>query len=182
MVLDALAALAVGCELEIPFETLAEALATFPGADRRFQFKGERNGIRVVDDYGHHPTEIAATLETARRAAGEGRVVVLFQPHRYTRLAALSGAFARVLATADAVVVSQVYAASEAAIPGVSGEALVTEIRALGQPEAHYCAKVEEMPAFVPALLKTGDLVITLGAGNITNVGDALLEEIGGGP
>ncbi len=175
MVLNALAALAVAEELEIPFESVQRDLATFPGADRRFQYKGESGGIRVVDDYGHHPTEIRATLEAARRVAGKGRVVVLFQPHRYSRMAALSEGFADVLAGTDVVVVSDIYPASEKPIPGVTSEALLDKIRALGHGDAHLCAKVSDMAAFAAPLLRSGDLVVTLGAGSITTVGDALL-------
>jgi UDP-N-acetylmuramate--alanine ligase len=179
IVLNALAALAVGHELEIPFDVMRESLASFPGADRRFQLKGEAGGVKVVDDYGHHPTEIAATLQAARRVAGKGRVVVLFQPHRYTRLAALMDGFAKVLSAADVVVVSQIYAASERPIPGVTGEKLSGAIRGLGHREAFYCEKVEEMPEFIRPRLREGDLVITLGAGTITAVSDVLVRELG---
>jgi UDP-N-acetylmuramate--alanine ligase len=178
IVLDALAALSVGEELGIPFETMRGHLATFPGADRRFQFKGEAAGVRVVDDYGHHPTEIVATFETARRAARGGRLVVLFQPHRYTRLAALHGAFAEALAMADLVVITEVYAASERAIAGVTGEILAAEVNRQGKAEARYCSRVEDLAAFVAPLVKSGDLVLTLGAGSITNVGPALLDRL----
>jgi len=176
IVFDALAALAVGEELGVPFEILQEHLATFPGADRRFQMRGEAGGIRVVDDYGHHPTEISATFDTARRAAGDGRLVVLFQPHRYTRMAALMEGFARVLALADQVWVSDIYAASEEPIPGVNGEALVHKIGRFGQAEVHFCPRVDDMPASVLPTLRPGDLVLTLGAGNITNAGPMLLD------
>ncbi len=176
IVLDALAALAVADELGIPFEEARKHMGTFPGADRRFQVKGEAAGIRVVDDYGHHPTEISATFETARRTVGDGRLVVLFQPHRFTRLAALMDAFARVLALADVVVVSEIYAASEAPIPGVTGKVLVDKIARFGGAEAHFCPGVDDMPAFVAPLLRSGDLVLTLGAGSITGAGPRLLD------
>ena len=179
IILNALAALATGDELEIPFESMRASLANFPGADRRFQFKGAAGGVRVVDDYGHHPTEIAATLETARRVAGKGRVVVLFQPHRYTRLSALMKGFAEILSKADLVVVSQVYAAGEKPIPRATGEELARAIGELGHGAAFYCAKVEEMPDFVRPKLLEGDLVITLGAGTVTSVGDPLLQSLG---
>jgi UDP-N-acetylmuramate--alanine ligase len=182
IVLNALAALAVGCELEVPFESLRESLATFPGADRRFEVKGSAAGVTVVDDYGHHPTEIQATLEAARRLAGRGRVVALFQPHRYTRLAALQRDFADALARADAVVVTQVYAASETPIAGVTGEGLARAIRDLGHPQALYCERVEDLPASILPLLREGDLVLTLGAGTITGVGPVLLSRLGGSP
>ena len=176
IVLDALAALAVGEEMGVPFDVLREHLATFPGADRRFQLRGEVEGILVVDDYGHHPTEISATFDTARRAVGNGRLVVLFQPHRFTRMAALMDGFAQVLSLADLVLVSDIYAASEAPIPGVTGAVLVGKIGALGKAQAHFCARVEDMPSTVRPMLRSGDVVLTLGAGNITNAGPELLE------
>ncbi len=175
MLLNATAAVAVGEELGIPFAALAGSLACFPGADRRFQARGEAAGVRVVDDYGHHPTEIRATLDTARKVVGAGRVVVLFQPHRYTRLAALLDDFARAFHGADLVVVTEIYAASEAPIPGVTGEALARQAAALGHRGVHFCPDVADLPAFAAPLLREGDLVITQGAGNITGVGDRLL-------
>jgi UDP-N-acetylmuramate--alanine ligase len=182
MVLNALSALAVGEELGIPFEEACAHLGTFPGADRRFQLKGEAAGIRVVDDYGHHPTEILATFEAARRDAGDGRLVVLFQPHRYTRLAAFMDAFARVLAQADLAVITEVYAASERPIPGITGEALAESIRAQGRGGTLFCPRVEDLAARVAPLLRPGDLVLTLGAGTVTGVGPELLSLLGGSP
>ncbi len=179
IVLNSLAALAVAEELGISPEEARSRLGTFPGADRRFQLRGEAGGVRVVDDYGHHPTEIAATFDTARHMIGHGRLVVLFQPHRYTRLAALMDNFARVLATADVVVVSDVYAASEAPLSGISGEVLVEKIAELRGAESHFCSRVEDMPAFIAPRLETGDLVLTLGAGNITAMGPRLLDLLG---
>ena len=181
MVLNALAALAVGEELGIPFPEACAHLGTFPGADRRFQFKGEASGVRVVDDYGHHPTEIRATFEAARRAAGSGRLVVLFQPHRYTRLAAFMESFAQVLGEADLVVVTEVYGASERPLEGVTGSALAERVRSLGR-EALFCPRAEELAATVAPLLKPGDLVLTLGAGTVTNAGPELLDLLGRKP
>jgi len=175
IMLNATAAVAAGEELGIPFAQLAKSLAAFPGADRRFEFKGEAAKVRVVDDYGHHPAEIRATLEAARKVAGQGRVVVLFQPHRYTRLKALMDDFARVFHGADVVVVTEVYAASEAPLEGATGEALAKKATALGHRSMHYCPNVADLPAFARPLLREGDLVITLGAGTITTVGEALL-------
>jgi UDP-N-acetylmuramate--alanine ligase len=176
IVLNALAALAVAEEMGIPIGEAIRHLSTFPGADRRFQSRGEAEGVRVVDDYGHHPTEISATFDTARRAAGGGRLVVLFQPHRFTRIAALGEAFAAVLAQADLVVVSDIYAASESPIEGVTGEALANAVSRLGKAEAHFCARVEDMPDFIAPKLEPGDLVLTLGAGSITSAGPRLLD------
>ncbi len=184
VMLNATAAVAACEEIGIPFEKLAASLAGFPGADRRFEFKGEASNVRVVDDYGHHPTEIRATLEAARKVAGKGRVVVLFQPHRYTRLKAMMDGFAQVLMGADVAVVTEVYAASEPAIEGVTGEALVARLASLGHKNVHYCPGVASLPSLVRPLLRGGDLVVTLGAGTITTVGEALLsllEEEGAG-
>lgn len=180
--LNAAAALAAGVEIGVPLESLRESLASFPGADRRFQRRGECRGVTVVDDYGHHPTEVRATLQAARTVAGEGRVVVLFQPHRFTRLKALMGDFARAFGAADTVVFTEVYAASEPPVPGVTGEALAERTRAEGHRDVHFCAEVRDLPAFVAPLLRPGDLVITLGAGTITTVGERLLELLGEGP
>jgi UDP-N-acetylmuramate--alanine ligase len=182
VVLDALAALAVCDELEVPLETQREQLATFPGADRRFQFRGEAGGVRVYDDYGHHPTEIRATFEAARRAAGKGRLVVLFQPHRYSRLAALIADFASVLSEADLVVVTDVYAASEPPISGVTGAALAARMKELGRTQVRYCPAVEDLPAVVLPLLASGDLVLTLGAGTITTIGEQIVAGMEGRP
>jgi len=179
IVLNAAAALAAGEEIGIPLESLRESLASFPGADRRFQRKGGAGGVTVVDDYGHHPTEVRATLQAARTVAGSGRVVVLFQPHRYTRLKALMGDFAGAFDRADAVVFTEVYAASETPIPGVTGQALADRTRALGHPEVHFCPEVKDLAAFTVPLLRPGDLVLTLGAGTITTVGERLLSLLG---
>lgn len=175
VVLNATAALAAGEELGVPFELLCESLSDFPGADRRFQYKGEVAGVRVVDDYGHHPTELRATFEAARGVAGEGRVVALFQPHRFTRLHALIDDFAKVLQKVDVAVVTEVYAASERPIPGVTGQALVERAQALGHPDIRLCPEVADLPRTVVPLLRAGDLVLTVGAGTITTVGDRLL-------
>jgi UDP-N-acetylmuramate--alanine ligase len=180
IVLNALAAAAVAQELQIPFEAVREGLASFPGADRRFELKGERSGVRVVDDYGHHPTEIRAVLESARKVAGAGRVVVLFQPHRYTRVAALMDGFAEVLGQADLLRVSDIYAASETPIRGVSGKELVRRIRSLGHRDVRHCPRVEDMAEEILPALRQGDLVVTLGAGHITTVGERLLDLLEG--
>jgi len=181
VVLNAAAALAAGEEIGIPLESLRESLASFPGADRRFQRKGEAGGVTVVDDYGHHPTEVRATLQAARTVAGSGRIVVLFQPHRYTRLRALMGEFAHAFDGADTVVFTEVYAASEPPIAGVTGEVLADRTRARGHRDVHFCAEVKDLPAFIAPRLRPGDLVLTLGAGTITGVGERLLALLGEG-
>jgi len=165
-VLNALAAVAVALELDVPFARMAEALAGFRGADRRFQRVGEVNGVVVVDDYGHHPTEIAAVLAAAR-AAQPTRIVLAFQPHRFTRTRDLMPEFARTLATADAVVLTDIYPASEAPIPGVTIEALAAAIRAEHGTPVQVVPDLSALPSAVARLSRPGDLVITLGAGSI---------------
>jgi UDP-N-acetylmuramate--alanine ligase len=175
-VLNALAAIAVGLDLKIGFEQVAEALVEFRGADRRFQIKGERDGILVVDDYGHHPTEIHATLAAA--AASGLRVVVLFQPHRYTRTQHLMDDFARSFYSARVVLVTDIYAASEDPIPGVSGEHLAESIERHGHKHVEYAGSVENGIARVLEIAEPGDLVLTLGAGSITKAGEEILKRL----
>src|SRR5438132_3738438 len=142
-VYNSLAAIAVGLELEVPFAKIAEALGEFSGADRRFQFKGEERGITVVDDYGHHPTETKATLSAARIRAPNRRIVVLFQPHRYTRTNDLMDEFASAFNNPDALVVTDIYAASETPIEGVNAEILTGGIKSYGHKNAEYVGAVE---------------------------------------
>jgi len=178
-VMNALCVVAVAREMGIPIETVAESLATFPGADRRFELKGEAAGIRVIDDYGHHPTEVEATLEAGRRSSRGGRLAVAFQPHRYSRLEAFQEDFARSLLSADLLFVTEVYPAGEAPIPGVSGEMLYERIRQLGHGAVHYCADVEDLAGAAAPRLREGDLFIILGAGNITRAAGPVLDLLG---
>jgi UDP-N-acetylmuramate--alanine ligase len=174
---NALAAVAVGLELEVPFARIASALAEFHGAERRFERRGIVNGISVVDDYGHHPTEIAAVLSAAR-AANPSRIVVAFQPHRYTRTRDLMAEFGAALAAADEVVLTDIYAASEEPIDGITVEALAAAVSA-GRPRpAHVVRKLDDMAAAVADLSRPGDLVLTLGAGSIGGLATALLAEL----
>ena len=176
-VLNALAAVGVGLELGVPFDVLAEALAAFQGAERRFERRGVVHGITVVDDYGHHPTEIAAVLAAAR-AAAPSRVLVAFQPHRYTRTAQLMPEFAAALAAADEVVLTDIYPAGEEPIPGVDAEALAAAVnRRRAQPVSVVHALDRVAPA-VAALAAPGDLVITLGAGSISGVATEVVREL----
>jgi UDP-N-acetylmuramate--alanine ligase len=175
MVLNALATIGVALEMGIERENIQASLASFTGADRRFQKKGERKGVVVVDDYGHHPTEIAATLAAARKGFPNRRIVVAFQPHRYTRTQALLEDFGRAFFNADVVVVTDIYAASETPIPGISGQTLVEAILAHGQREAHYVPRMEDLPKALDGLTVSGDLLMTFGAGSITNVGPQFL-------
>ncbi|HYE93056.1 MAG TPA: UDP-N-acetylmuramate--L-alanine ligase, partial [Terriglobales bacterium] len=171
---NSLAAVGVGLELELPFETIAGALAAFTGVHRRFQHKGEAGGVLVVDDYGHHPTEIRATLVAAKLGAAGRRMVVLFQPHRYTRTRDLMDEFARSFNNADVLMVTDVYAASEQPIEGVSGEALVEAVRSFGHKDARYAGSVEDATLALFEEARENDMVITLGAGNVYRVSDEL--------
>src|ERR1700752_2507834 len=137
-VYNSLAAIAAGLELDVPFDTIAHALSEFGGAERRFQFKGEEKGVTVVDDYGHHPTEIKATLSAAKIGAPNRRIVVLFQPHRYSRTADLMDEFASAFNNADVLLVSDIYAASETPIDGINAEVLPSRIKSYGHKSAEY--------------------------------------------
>jgi UDP-N-acetylmuramate--alanine ligase len=174
---NALAAVAVGLELDVPFAKIAAALADFHGAERRFERRGIVNGISVVDDYGHHPTEIAAVLSAAR-AAKPARIVVAFQPHRYTRTRDLMAEFGRALAAADEVVLTDIYAASEDPIPGITVEALAAAVSAGRAVPAHVVKRLDDVAAAVADLARPGDLVLTLGAGSIGGLATALVTEL----
>ena len=176
-VLNALAAVAVGLELDVPFAQIASALAEFRGAERRFENRGVVNGITVVDDYGHHPTEIAAVLSAAR-AAKPARIVVAFQPHRYTRTRDLMAEFGTALAPADEVVLTAIYAASEDPIPGVTVEALAAAVNQGRSTPVHVVPHLDAVAARVADLARPGDLVITLGAGSISGLATALISEL----
>jgi UDP-N-acetylmuramate--alanine ligase len=168
-VLNALAAVAVGLELDVPFERIAQALSDFRGAERRFQHVGVVDGITVVDDYGHHPTEIAAVVAAAR-AARPARLVIAFQPHRYTRTRDLMAEFGHALAQADEVILTDIYAASEDPIPGVTLEALAAAVNTHRDRPVHTVRTVGELPEAVARIARPGDLVLTLGAGSIAGV------------
>lgn len=174
-VLNSLAAIAVGLELDIPFEKISAALEQFQNADRRFQIKGEKRGILIVDDYGHHPTEILATLSAAR-ASWDGRIVAVFQPHRYTRTQTLEEEFARAFYHADVLVVLPIYAASEDPIPGVTGEKLSSQIKKFGHRDVSYAEDFVAARKMLEEKLQKGDLLITLGAGDVWKIADEILE------
>jgi UDP-N-acetylmuramate--alanine ligase len=176
--LNALAVIAVAEEMDIPLDTVRGALAEFGGVQRRFTVRGEVAGVTVVDDYGHHPTEVMATLAGARRAFGR-RVVVAFQPHRYTRTHDLMKEFSTSFNDADVLFVTSVYAAGEEPIPGANGEALAEAIRSHGHRDVTYVDKRVDVPAAVAPRLREGDIVLTLGAGDITQVGPDLLAMLG---
>ncbi|MBI4402230.1 MAG: UDP-N-acetylmuramate--L-alanine ligase [Nitrospirae bacterium] len=174
---NALVAIAVGMELDVPVDLIRKGLVAFTGVERRFQLRGEKGGIMVVDDYGHHPTEIRATLSAAKQGWAR-RLVVLFQPHRYTRTRDLLGEFAHAFDQADAVFVTEIYPAGEPAIPGVSGEKLAEAIQAAGHPSVTWVARKETLVEQVLPFLKAGDLVVTLGAGDIWKAGLELMERL----
>jgi UDP-N-acetylmuramate--alanine ligase len=174
---NALAAIAVGLELDVPFVKIAAALGEFRGAERRFENRGVVNGITVIDDYGHHPTEIAAVLSAAR-AARPARIVVAFQPHRYTRTRDLMKEFGAALSAADEVVLTSIYAASEEPIPGVTIDALAAAVNDVRSAPVHLVPKLDEVAGRVADLARPGDLVITLGAGSIGSLAGTLVEEL----
>ena len=174
--LNALAAVAVGLELGVPFRQMAGALAEFSGAERRFQIRGEVRGVMVVDDYGHHPTEITAVIAAARAAAR--RIVVVFQPHRYTRTRDLMPEFGAALAGADEVVLTDIYAAGERPIPGITVDALADSIRSQSAGPLHVVRALDDVPERLAGIVRAGDLVVTLGAGSIGGVGERILERL----
>lgn len=176
---NALAATAVALELGVPFPAIAEGFSGFKNANRRFQFKGEARGVMVVDDYGHHPTEILATLSAAKTGGNSRRVVVIFQPHRYSRTAELMNEFALCFNNADVLFVTDIYAASEKPIEGVTAEVLTENIRQYGHKAAQYIGDVSAAAEQVLPFLQENDLVITLGAGSITRLSDELVERLG---
>src|SRR5579872_3260202 len=176
-VLNATAAIAVGVGLDVPLEKIRQALDSFHGVDRRFQLRGKAAGVSVVDDYGHHPTEIRATLAAARECHYH-RIHVVFQPHRYTRTQALMDQFATAFADADSVFVLDIYPASEQPIPGVTGEVLAQQVIKLGGKTAVYLGSFGEAASAAAAVAEEGDLVITLGAGNISQLGPQILEQL----
>jgi UDP-N-acetylmuramate--alanine ligase len=174
---DALAAIAVADIFEVPFNTIKGALDSFPGVQRRFTFKGEAAGVTVIDDYGHHPAEIKAVLKAARQIAPR-RTAVLFQPHRYTRTKGLFEEFLTAFHDADLLYIMDIYPASEHPIEGVTGEALCESIRLRGHKTARYLGDRAAVPEEVCRDLVPGDILITLGAGDVTGLGPEVLEEL----
>ena len=178
-VLNATAAIAVGMGLEIPEERIREGIAQFRGVDRRFQKKGSAAGVQVVDDYGHHPTEIRATLEAARQwMGGKGRLHVLFQPHRYSRTYLLMDEFAEAFPEADRLLVLDIYAASEQPIAGVSGLALSRKISCRNGYPAEFAASFAAAVEAVAEQAQPGDVVLTLGAGSVSQLAPQILEKL----
>ena len=174
--LNALAAIGAAMEVDISFEKCAEGLNGFGGVGRRFEFKGEKGGVTVVDDYGHHPAEIAATLATARQVFPGRRIVAAFQPHRFSRTQAHFGEFCKVFDNVDQLLLTEIYAASEKPIPGVSGQSLAQCIRQVSTTPVEYYQTLNDLAAALPNVLREGDVLLTLGAGSITRLGPAWLE------
>jgi UDP-N-acetylmuramate--alanine ligase len=180
-VLNSLAAVAVGLDLEVGFADIQAALASFTGVDRRFQLRGEAGGVLVVDDYGHHPTEIRATLETLRGRAGSRRTVVLFQPHRYTRTQHLWDEFCRAFHLADLLLLADIYPAGEDPVAGISAESLAAAITSKGHRGVVYAGDLKTAGERLATEVRDGDVVLTLGAGSVWTAGDDLLKKRGGG-
>ncbi len=172
-ILNSLAAIAVGLELDIEFKKIASALAAFRGAQRRFHFRGEADGIMVIDDYGHHPNEIASTLSTVKQGWTRRRVVV-FQPHRFTRVKALMNEFCDAFHDADLLIVTDIYPAGEKPIEGITGASLAEKIKHVR--EATYIRKLDDVPTHLLEIVREGDIVITLGAGDVWKAGESFLK------
>ena len=175
---NALVAIAIGVELDIPVDLIRKGLAAFTGVERRFHLRGEVGNIMVVDDYGHHPTEVKATLAAAKQGWRERRLVVLFQPHRYSRTRDCMEDFAHAFDQADEVFMTDIYPAGEQPIPGVSGASLAARIQAAGHPSITFVERKESLPDQVMPHLKPGDLVLTLGAGDIWKAGTGLVARL----
>jgi UDP-N-acetylmuramate--alanine ligase len=177
-VLNATAAIAVATGLNIAPDKIRVALKQFRGVDRRFQLRGEARGVRIIDDYGHHPTEIRATLAAARQYAGKGRVHVIFQPHRYTRTYLLMDEFATAFGDADSVFVLDIYAASEQPIAGVTGLSLAQKIVARNGEPAEFAISFDAAMDAVTGAAKPGDIILTLGAGSVSQLGPQIVERL----
>lgn len=178
-ILNAMAAVAVGLDLGIPPRTILEALASYTGTGRRFELRETVAGVMIVEDYAHHPTEIRATLEAAKRGWPR-RVVAVFQPHRYTRLAKLMDSFATAFNQADVLVLTDVYPAGEAPLPGVDGRALFEEVRQFGHKRVFYEADMRKVPALLKTVLAADDILLVLGAGHINRIIPDIIEALGG--
>ncbi|MEE9262939.1 MAG: UDP-N-acetylmuramate--L-alanine ligase [Vicinamibacteria bacterium] len=176
-VLNSLAAVGVGLELGISLEDINAGLESYSGVDRRFQVKGDHGGILVVDDYGHHPTEIRASLATAKEAFGR-RTVVVFQPHRYSRVKELFDDFCRAFHQADLLLVTEIYPAGEDPLPDVTGQRLADGIKVHGHRDVRFVEDMQTIPQILKDQVREGDLIMTLGAGSVTSLSDKLAEMI----
>ena len=169
--LNAAACIAMGLALQLPVQQLLDGLRNFRGAGRRFELKATEHGIRIIDDYGHHPTEIRVTLEAARRYAGDGRVLVIFQPHRYSRTQAFLNDFATSLDLADDVTLLEIYAASEKPIHGVTSELIAMKMK-----HGHYLPNFIQASDRIIEMAQLGDVIITLGAGDVNSLAPIIAE------
>lgn len=176
--LNALAAITVGLELDLEFGALAEACSTFAGVARRFEIRGERDGVTVVDDYAHHPTELEAVFEATRQAMPGRRIVAVFQPHLFSRTRDFANQFAAALLGADVAVVLPIYPAREQPIDGVSSDLVVEEARRIGHQQVLAGLEVDDATAQIEELVKPGDVLLTLGAGDVERLADRWLEEV----
>jgi UDP-N-acetylmuramate--alanine ligase len=174
-VLNALAAFAAASALEVAEEKVVAGLGTFTGTRRRFELKGEVSGIKVIDDYGHHPTELIVTLKAAKNLAQEGRVLVIFQPHRYSRTAAFANQFSQALSMADFTYLLEVYAASEKPLPGISSLLIAKKMSA---QQVKFEPSMLQVVSDVVAMAKSGDVIITLGAGDVSSLGEPILQAL----
>ena len=177
---NALAAIAVGRELSIPFPTIARALSQFTGVIRRFETKGERDGVLVVDDYAHHPTEISATLAAARQVYPDRRLAALFQPHLYSRTRDFAEQFGRALTACDVALVTDVYPSRERPIPGITGEVIADAARQAGHPSVTYISEKKQVVSALRRTLRPGDVLLTLGAGDVVRFGEEYLKRASG--
>lgn len=175
---NALAAIAVGLELDMDFQQIEEGLKSYEGVQRRLQEIGDVDGIKVIDDYAHHPTEIRATLEAAAECWKDARLVAVFQPHLYSRTRDFKEAFARSFLNADVLVLMDIYGAREEPIEGVDGSVIADLAQSFGHSEVHYVRDREQMPSFVASLVRRGDVVLTLGAGDIWRYSRLLVDEL----
>jgi UDP-N-acetylmuramate--alanine ligase len=178
-VYNSLAAIAVGFELEIPFEKIKKAFDQLAGVQRRFQIRGEWKGVTVVDDYGHHPTEIRATLNAARGCWPDRRIVVVFQPHRFTRTKALFDEFTTSFYQADCLILMPIYSAGEDPIPGLDSEHLLEGIKEKGHREVRFQPSQDKVMAYLQDVLASGDILVTLGAGDVWKIGQQLVSSKG---
>lgn len=175
-ILNALGAIGAALEADISFADCVKGLNAYSGVARRFEFKGEKNGVTVVDDYGHHPAEIAVTLSTARQIFPGRRIVAAFQPHRFSRTRNHFGEFCKVFDCADMVLLTEIYAASEKPIPGVSGQSLAQGMQQVSSTPVRYYQKLDALAEALPHVLDPGDVLLTLGAGTITRLGAVFLK------
>ena len=178
-VYNSLATVAVGLELDIKFEIIKKALKEFGGIQRRFEIKGEANGIMVVDDYGHHPTEIRAVLKASKEVWKEKRMIVVFQPHRYTRTQYLLSDFFTAFNDSDELIITDIYSAGEEPIENIDSKLIYEGVKKYGHKSVFHIRDQSEIVDFLMSIIQKGDLVLTLGAGNIWSVGDELLSKLG---